>query len=104
MRSPTTVPFLIRAIVAFVFIIAAALLFGVTLVGPAPQSAEATFLTQIKKLLASDAQALDSFGENVAVSGDTAVVGAFGEDTGAPWLARPTSSSVTKAVRITGAR
>jgi hypothetical protein len=34
------------------------------------------------KLLASDAQANDNFGDSVAVSGDTAVIGAYGEDTG----------------------
>jgi len=34
------------------------------------------------KLMASDAQAFDSFGRSVAVSGDTAVIGAFREDTG----------------------
>ena len=43
--------------------------------GPAPQSAEAAALTEVKKLLASDAQALDNFGRSVAISGDTAVVG-----------------------------
>ena len=34
---------------------------------------------EVKKLLASDAQASDNFGWSVAVSGDTAIVGAFGE-------------------------
>ena len=34
------------------------------------------------KLTASDAQFNDQFGQSVAVSGDTAVVGAFGEDAG----------------------
>ena len=38
---------------------------------------------EVKKLLASDAQADDFFGVSVAVSGDTAVVGATGEDAGA---------------------
>ena len=37
---------------------------------------------EVKKLSASDAQAGDLFGRRVAVSGDTAVVGADGEDTG----------------------
>ena len=35
---------------------------------------------EVKKLTASDAQASDRFGHSVAVSGDTAVVGAFRED------------------------
>ena len=35
---------------------------------------------EVKKLTASDAQADDIFGHSVAVSGDTAVVGAFAED------------------------
>jgi len=38
--------------------------------------------TQQAKLLASDAQANDYFGYSVAVSGDTAVIGAYAEDTG----------------------
>ncbi len=37
---------------------------------------------EVKKLTASDAQAADSFGWRVAVGGDTAVVGAHGEDAG----------------------
>ena len=37
---------------------------------------------EVQKLTASDAQALDAFGGTVAVSGDTAVVGAWGEDAG----------------------
>lgn len=35
---------------------------------------------QVKKLTASDAEAADLFGVSVAVSGDTAIVGALGED------------------------
>ena len=35
---------------------------------------------EVKKLTASDAQAMDWFGATVAVSGDTAVVGAYSED------------------------
>src|SRR3990172_5247287 len=35
---------------------------------------------EVKKLIASDAQLLDRFGFSVAVSGDTAVVGAYEED------------------------
>ncbi len=38
---------------------------------------------QVKKLTAADAQAGDFFGQSVTVSGDTAVVGAHGEDAGA---------------------
>ena len=38
--------------------------------------------TQQAKLLASDAQSSDYFGVSVAVSGDTAVIGAYGEATG----------------------
>ena len=53
------------------------MLFGPAGFGPKPQSAEATSLNEMKKLLASDAQDFDGFG-NVAVSGDTAVVGAVG--------------------------
>ena len=37
---------------------------------------------QVSKLTASDAQAGDAFGRSVAVSGDTAIVGAFAEDAG----------------------
>jgi len=37
---------------------------------------------EVAKLMASDAQANDQFGNSVAVSGDTAVIGAYGEDTG----------------------
>lgn len=51
--------------------------------GPGPQSAEAAFLKQVQKVLAADAQAGDLFGGSVAVSGDTAVVGAILEDGGA---------------------
>ena len=38
--------------------------------------------TQQAKLMASDAQSSDYFGWSVAVSGDTAVIGAYGEATG----------------------
>ncbi len=37
---------------------------------------------QVQKLIASDAQASDYFGRSVSISGDTAIVGAYGEDTG----------------------
>ena len=57
---------------------AGGLLFGPAGFGPEPQSAEAALLSEVKKLLASDAQAQDSFGLSVAVSGDTAVVAGGG--------------------------
>ena len=38
--------------------------------------------TQQQKIQASDAQASDSFGFSVAIDGDTAIVGAYAEDTG----------------------
>ena len=41
-----------------------------------------TTWTQQAKLVASDAQATDYFGYSVAISGNTAVVGAYAEDTG----------------------
>ena len=44
--------------------------------------ASAASLSEVKKLTASDAQAGDQFGISVALSGDTAVVGANGEDAG----------------------
>ena len=47
-----------------------------------PGSTEAASLNEVKKLTASDAEAFDQFGLSVAVSGDTAVIGAFLEDVG----------------------
>ena len=47
-----------------------------------PGSTEATFLNEVKKLTASDAEAGDFFGLSMAVNGDTAVVGALLEDAG----------------------
>ncbi|MDB4347912.1 FG-GAP repeat protein [bacterium] len=41
-----------------------------------------TTWSQQQKIVASDAQASDYFGMTLAISGDTVVVGAFGEDTG----------------------
>ena len=41
-----------------------------------------TTWTQQQKIVASDAEAWDYFGYSVAIDGDTAVVGAWGEDTG----------------------
>ena len=42
-----------------------------------------TSWSQQAKLVASDAQASDEFGNSIAISGDTVVVGAYIEDTGA---------------------
>ncbi len=47
-----------------------------------PGGAEATVLSEVRKLTASDAQTFDLFGVSVAVAGDTAIVGAYLEDTG----------------------
>ena len=41
-----------------------------------------TTWSQQQKLTASDAEALDNFGGSVALSGDTALIGAFGDDDG----------------------
>jgi len=62
--------------------LASALLFGPGGFGPGEPTAEAAFLSEVKKLLASDADVGDNFGWSVAVSGDTAVVGAYLENTG----------------------
>ena len=56
-------------------IIAVALLLGPAGLGSDEPTAEAFFLSEVKKLLASDGQAGDLFGGSVAVSGDTAIVG-----------------------------
>ncbi len=63
---------------------AAALLFGPAGFSPGePQSAEAALFNEIKKLLASDAQAGEHFSyRSVAVNGDTAIVGAYAADPG----------------------
>ncbi len=79
MRSLTTVPFLVRSvIVALVFLVTAGLLFGPASLRPDPRSAEAAFLSEVTKLLSSDAPTADHFGSSVAISGDTAVVGECG--------------------------
>ena len=59
-------------------LVAVALAVGLAL----PSSSEATSLSEVKKLTASDAEADDYFGQSVAVSGDIAVVGADLEDAG----------------------
>ncbi len=83
MRSRATVPYLVRgAIIALLLMIAAGLPAGPAGIGPEPRSAQAASLNEVRKLLASDAQPEDAFGTSVAVSGDTAIVGADGEDAG----------------------
>ena len=47
-----------------------------------PGGTEATSLNELKKLTDSNGQSFDTFGAGVAVSGDTAVVGADSEDAG----------------------
>ncbi|MCI0850375.1 MAG: FG-GAP repeat protein, partial [Chloroflexi bacterium] len=64
----------------------AALLVLIALVGAAgikseQRPVEAALLSELRKLTASDAEEYDVFGASVAVSGDTAVIGAVGEDT-----------------------
>ena len=61
-------------------LIAVGLLSGPAGFGLAGQSAEAALFNEVKKLLASDGQDVDQFGFSVAVSGDTAIVGATEED------------------------
>lgn len=48
----------------------------------ADQHAKSTEWTQAQRLAASDGQRFDEFGRSVAIDGNTAVVGAFGENTG----------------------
>ena len=67
---------LLVALGTLAVIIAVGLLSGPAGFGPGEQSAEAALLSEVKKLLASDAKGFDNFGWSVAVSGDTAVVGA----------------------------
>ncbi len=47
-----------------------------------PAGTDASSFREVKKLTASDAQRIDFFGYSVAVSGDTAVVGAYLQDAG----------------------
>ena len=58
----------IKCVLAVV-IVTAGLLAGPAGFRPAEQSAEAAFLSEVKKLLASDAQATSEFGYSVAISG-----------------------------------
>lgn len=85
MRSSTIVPLLVRAALATLVMLVtfgAALLSGPTGFVPDVQGAETGPLRQLQKLLASDPGELAGFGVDVAVSGDTAVVGASGADAG----------------------
>ncbi len=84
MRSRTAVRRLLRgAIIALLAVIAVGLvLSGPARFGPGDPSAEAALLSEVKKLTASVPAAGDQFGVSVAVSGDTAVVGASKEDAG----------------------
>ncbi len=69
------------ALLAFTAL-ASALLLGHAGFRPSPHSAEAALLSDVRKLLGSDADAEASFGGGVAVSGDSAIVGASTEDGG----------------------
>ena len=71
------------ALATLAVFIAVGLLLGPAGIGPNGPSAEAALRSEVKKLLASDAESGDEFGFSVAVSGDTAVVGAIGESAGA---------------------
>lgn len=70
----------IRTGLLLTFLVVAMLGGPVAHIAPGPGTAEAAFLTATRKLLASDAQADDHFGQRVAISNDTAVVGAWLED------------------------
>ncbi len=72
--------FTLGALALFVAVLAGVLMPGS---GPAPASeieAATPDLIEIQKLLASDAQNHALFGQSVAVSGDTAIVGTIGKD------------------------
>ena len=78
MRSPTIVPFLLRCVLIALLVI---VMFGGALsgqagFGPTEGSAGTAPLIQLKKLLASPVRDHNRFGGSVAISGDTAVVGA----------------------------
>ena len=95
----------VKACALIVVITAAVLLTVPAGFRPELQSVEAALLSEVKKLTASDAEGSDEFGSSVAVSGDTAVVGALAEDVGGSATREPpTSSSATTAARTTGAR
>ena len=96
----------VKACALIVVITAAVLLTVPAGFRPELQSVEAALLSEVKKLTASDAEGSDEFVSSVAVSGDTAVVGALAEDAGGSAATRepPTSSSATRAARTTGAK
>ena len=75
MRSSPNVPFLLRGTIAALLVIVSVGL------GPDDLSAEAALWRQTK-LAAFDTGAGDHFGQDVALSGDTAVVAAEGADPG----------------------
>ena len=85
MGSSTTVPVVLRGALATLLIVVTlgGVLSGPSIFGPWGQGAEAALPSEVKKLLASNPQADDYFGRSVAVSGDTAMVGAVGDDTAA---------------------
>ena len=59
----------------------------------------------VKKITASDAQVNDKFGYSVSLSGDLAIVGAYGEDEGGEWGPEPLIFSPRiKAEPVSGAR
>lgn len=64
-------------------------------------SAQAKEVAQLQKLLASDGAAYDYMGYSVAISGDLAIVGAWGK---IPRRERPTSLLKIRAEPTTGAR
>jgi hypothetical protein len=64
--------------------------------------------TQQAKLIAADAAAGDRFGRSVALSGDTAIVGAYGDDdagsrSGSAYIFTRSGSSWTQQVKLTAA-
>ena len=68
-----------RKIGKFSVLVILGMLIGMSLFVAMPVNAQ---LTETNKLTASDAAADDVFGYSVAVNGDTAVVGAYGDDYG----------------------
>ena len=72
----------VKVCALLLLIAAGALLSGPAGFGPGKQSAAAALRSEVKKLLASDGQADDNFGWSVAISGDTAVLGARWEHAG----------------------
>lgn len=77
-RSSLTARYLVRG--ALVTLLVAMMLFGSQRIELTSRNAEAAFLSEVRKLLASDGQYQDFFGWGLALSDDTAVVGARLED------------------------